>query len=128
MKHPVRKEKSKTNYKKYFIFSLIGLILIFSVFTVYSYTKKPGEYDDFAKCLTTTGAVVYGNDFCSYTAQQLNYFGKSEKYLDYVKCSENKELCDEKGIRTTPTWEINGEIYEQVQTFESLAAVTGCEI
>jgi hypothetical protein len=121
-------EKGKTGFRKYVVYSLIGLIVVFSIAAVYSYSQKPGEYDDFAKCLTEKEVVVYGNDFCSFTGKQLNYFGKSEKYLDYVKCTGNQELCDAKGIRVTPTWEIDGKMHENVQTFDKLSGLTGCEI
>ena len=126
-KHTNEKPK-KINFKKYFIFIAIGLIIILLVLSVNSYMKKPGQYDEFAKFLTEKGAVIYGNDYCQYTIRQLNFFGKSQKLLNYVKCVENKQLCDEKGIDTTPTWEINGNFYEQTQTFERLAAVSGCKI
>lgn len=119
--------KIKINFKKYLIVTLIALIIIFASTTVYSNSKKPGSYDDFAKCLTEKGAIMYGNTFCTYTAKQLNFFGKSEKYLKYVKCANNQELCDNKGIETTPTWEIDGEMYPQVQTFEQLSKITGCK-
>lgn len=121
-------KKSKINWRKYFILGMVGLIIIFSVLSISAYMKKPGEYDDFAKCLTEKGAVVYGNDFCQYTVKQLNFFGKSQKYLNYIRCSENKQLCDEKNIQVTPTWEIDGEMYKQVQDFEKLAAISKCEI
>ena len=90
--------------------------------------KKPGEYDRFAKCLTEKGTVIYGNDYCQYTNKQLNFFGKSAKYLNYVKCADNQKLCDDKNVKITPTWEINKEMYEQVQTFERLSSLSGCEI
>ena len=122
------KEGGKVNFRKYVLISMIVLIIVFSVAAVYSYSQRAGEYDDFAKCLTEKGAVVYGNDFCSYTGKQLNYFGKSDKYLDYVKCAGNQVLCDAKGITLTPTWEIDGKMYEGVQTFEKLSGLTGCEI
>ncbi len=127
VKHVDEKPK-KIGLKRYFIFSLIILIILFSVLSISSYMKKPGEYDNFAKCLTEKGAVIYGNDYCQYTNKQLNFFGKSTKYLNYVKCAENQKLCDDKGIKITPTWEIKGEMYEQVQTFEKLATISGCEI
>lgn len=120
--------KTNINYKKYFFIGGIALIIIFSSLTVYSLVKKPGNYDDFAKCLTEKGAVIYGNDFCHYTQNQLGFFGSSKKYLNYVKCFDNKILCDEKGIEITPTWEINENIYRGVQTFEMLSKLSGCEI
>jgi len=72
--------------------------------------------------------VIYGNDFCQYTNRQLNFFGKSKKYLNYAKCTNNNELCDSKGVKITPTWEINGKLYEQVQSFETLSSLSGCKI
>jgi len=48
--------------------------------------------------------------------------------LNYVKCIENEELCDSKGVKTTPTWEINGTMYEGVQSFEKLSEISGCSI
>ena len=127
MKHPIKRER-KVNKKKYVVFSLLILIIIFSLITIYSYSKKPGEYNEFAQCLTDKGAIIYGNDYCSYTNIQLNYFGKSKKFLNYVKCADNEKLCNEKGIKTTPTWEIDGKMYEQVQTFEKLSLITGCKL
>ena len=114
--------------KNYFIIiALIAAIAIFS-YTFYARSQKAGDYDEFAKCLTGKAAVVYGNDFCQYTAKQLNWFGKSEKLLNYVKCIENEELCDSKGVKTTPTWEINGTMHEGVQSFEKLSEISGCSL
>ncbi len=125
MKHPME-EKKKSNLKGYFVFSMIALIILLFGAIIYSYSQRPGEYDDFAKCLTEKGVVVYGNDFCQYTGKQLNYFGRSDKYLNYVKCANNQELCDKKEITITPTWEVNGSMYKSVQTFEKLSSLTGC--
>ncbi len=130
MKHP-KTEKKPVSFKKYFIWLMIGIIIILTVLSVNSYLKNsqgPGKYNEFAKCLTEKGAVIYGNDFCQYTTKQLNFFGKSKKYLNYVKCIENEALCDEKGVKITPTWEINGKTYPQIQTFEALAGYSGCTL
>ena len=126
-KHAEKKPK-KISLKKCFLFTAIVLTLIFLVLSVNNYIKRPGQYDDFAKCLTEKGAVVYGNDYCLYTIKQLNFFGKSKEYLNYVKCADNKRLCDSKKISITPTWEIDRESYSGVQTFERLSAITGCKI
>lgn len=129
MKHVnERKEKARINFKKYFIFSTIILIVILIALSINAQIKKPGQLDGLAKCLTEKEVVIYGNDYCQYTVKQLNFFGKSQKYLNYVKCSENNELCDSKNIQTTPTWEINGEMYSQVQPIDKLAAISECEI
>ena len=125
-KHPIEEKKKKTSSRKYFIFLIITLIIIFLTLAINSNAKKPSKYDDFAKCLTEKETVIYGNDFCEYTTNQMGFFGKSKKYLNYVKCIDNKELCDSKGVKVTPTWEIDGKMYPQVQTFEKLALLSGC--
>lgn len=121
-------EKNKKKTKRYIILAILVVAVIIISYTFYVRSLMPGIYDDFAKCLSEKGVVIYGNDFCSYTNQQLNGFGKSEKYLKYVKCAENKELCDSKGVKVTPTWEIEGKMYEQVQSFDKLSTLSGCEI
>lgn len=119
--------KTSSPIKKYLIIGSIAFILLVSgYFAAASFGT--GQYDDFAKCLTEKNAVVYGNDFCGYTQKQIGWFGKSKKYLNYVRCTDNKALCDSKGVKVTPTWEIEGNMYPEVQTFERLSSITGCEI
>lgn len=122
---PITQEPSK---KKYFVIGAIVLLLVAGVSYFAIASSGPGPYDDFAKCLSEKGAIVYGNDFCSFTQKQLGWFGKSKNYLSYVKCAENKGLCNSKGVKVTPTWEIAGTMYPEVQTFERLSSITGCEI
>ena len=79
MKHTnQKKQKTKINFKKYFILSSIILIVVLIGFSISIQLKKPGEFDEFAKCLTEKGVIVYGNDYCSYTIKQLNFFKKSQ--------------------------------------------------
>ncbi len=126
VKHSGEEKKGKANMRKYVIMGIIILIVLFSSFGIYSSIGKSGEYDEFVTCLTEKEVVVYGNDYCSYTNQQLNFFGKSKKYLNYVKCVDNENLCDEKGVEITPTWEIDGESYSGIQSLEKLSTLTGC--
>ena len=131
MKHNAKKEpeeKSRKSNKKYLFLSLLILAIVLVSAAFYIRSQKPSIYDDFAKCLSEKNAVVYGNDFCQYTGRQLNMFGKSEKYLNYVKCANNKELCDSKQVKITPTWYINGTKLEGEQSFEKLAEISGCKI
>ncbi len=111
------------------VIGVLGVMIIAAgVYLFMLMGSGPGAYDGFAKCLSSTGAVVYGNDYCSYTQEQLLAFGKSSEYLNYVRCIENEELCDQKGVQTTPTWEINGAAYSGTQSFEKLSELSGCEI
>ena len=117
-------EQSKPSKSKYYIIAaVIGVIILgTAAYSVYS-INKPGPYDNFAKCLTEKGAVMYGAmDWCKYTQGQKAMFGKSFKYINY------HEFQDLPGIRKTPTWVINGAWHENVQSFDKLAAVTECKL
>ncbi|MDA1197071.1 MAG: hypothetical protein O2779_03855 [Nanoarchaeota archaeon] len=96
---------------------LIGLIIIIGLpLTIRAMT--PGKWDDFAQCLSEKGAVMQGEDWCQYTNAQKGMFGKSFKYVDY-------QINEDLSYR--PTWIIDGEKYEKVQSFERLRDLTGCE-
>ena len=64
---------------------------------------------------------MYGADGCMYSQAQRTMFGKSFKYLDYEDYTKGPS------IKITPTWIINGERYERVQSFERLSALTDCK-
>jgi hypothetical protein len=83
----------------------------------------PGKLDKFATCLTDKGAVMYGAiEWCHYTQDQAGMFGKSFKLVNY------QDYRDLPGIKKTPTWQINGALYENVQSLERLSALTGCPL
>ncbi len=123
-----KKPEEKKSIKNYVLAGSILLSIILLIAAFYINSQKPSQFDDFAKCLSEKNVVVYGNDACQYTTKQRNLFENAQKYLTYVKCVDNKELCDSKGVKITPTWEINGTMYSGVQTFERLSALSGCEL
>ncbi len=118
------KHKASKIHKILMITSSILVIILLSAGTyAYIYYTQPGPYDNFAKCLTQKGAVMYGAiQWCKYTQGQANMFGKSFHYINY---HDESELA---GLKTRPTWVINGKWYEKVQSFDTLAAATGCSI
>ncbi len=116
--------KSK-NKKKIILISIISVIFVLiagGIAFSYINSKKPGPLDDLAKCLTEKGAVMYGASWCKFTAAQKGMFGNSMRFVNYKDFSENTD------VSTTPTWFINGQKYEKVQSFDRLAAVTGCKL
>lgn len=114
---------SSSKSKYYIIAGVIGVIILSVVaYSIYS-LNKPGSYDDFAKCLTEKGAVMYGAmEWCKYTQAQKAMFGNSFKFVNY------QEFQNLPGIRKTPTWVINGAWHENAQSFDKLAALTGCKL
>ena len=120
----IHRQQTKSIKSKYYIIAaVIGVIILATaVYTIYS-INKPAPYDDFAKCLSDKGAVMYGAmSWCHFTQGQRAMFGKSFKYINY------HEFTELPGIKKTPTWVINGAWYENVQSFDKLAGLTGCKI
>lgn len=125
-KEQEKKEEKKKDRKTYLIAGIVLLLVIVGIFGVVMATSR--NNDKLAECLKDKGAVIYGNDWCQYTQRQKDLFGGSFSKLNYVVCDENAKLCDEKKVRITPTWEINGKMIEQVQPLRSLAAISGCQL
>ena len=104
------------------ISSLVVVLIVVGIGFSFVNSQKPAFLDDFAKCLTEKGAVMYGASFCKYSSAQKGMFGNSFKFVDYRDFGENSD------VRVTPTWFIDGNKYENVQTLDRLASITGCVI
>tara|TARA_B100000579_G_scaffold314429_1_gene263919 strand:+ start:2040 stop:2981 length:942 start_codon:yes stop_codon:yes gene_type:complete len=83
-----------------------------------------------AEHLTKEGAVMYNAYWCPHCHDQKEMFGKeaSEK-LNLIECAQDgfnnkKELCESKGIKGFPTWEINGSIESGVKSLKELAEIS----
>lgn len=91
-----------------------------------------GKYDAFAQCLTDKGAVMYGAEWCAHCKEQKAEFGGSFKYIKYVECPDNTQLCIDRGIQGYPTWLIGTttmvEGYDKNKTMKELSDVTGCSL
>ena len=111
------KTKQAKRKKKYIAITAV-IILVLGSLAAYGFLS-PGNYDDFAKCLTTKGVVMYGENWCQYTNAQKGMFGKSFKHVNYEIKTD---------LRIRPTWVIDGKTYETVQSFERLSELTGCKI
>ena len=121
------REKSTTRKpnKKIIIISIVSVLLVLAGIGIgvgFVNTNKPGQLDNFAKCLTEKGAVMYGAPLCKYTAGQKAMFGNSMRFIDY------RDFTKDPNVEITPTWLINGAYYQNVQTFDRLSALTGCSL
>ena len=104
--------------KKIILFGIIILIL----------GCQNQNYDSFAKCLTEKGAVMYGAYWCGHCKEQKEMFGDSFKYINYVECTEKKQICEDAGIGGYPTWIIDGKSHEGVQPLSKLAGISQCKL
>lgn len=120
----IQERHINSSKSKYYVIAAVIVAVIFATaaYSVYS-LNKASPYDKFAKCLTEKGAVMYGAmDWCKYTQAQKGMFDNSFKYINYHEFDELP------GIKKTPTWVINGAWHENVQSFDRLAALTGCKL
>lgn len=122
-KNQAKIARSKSRKSKLIASASIAVLVIgFFVVSAIINNAKPGYYDDFARCLSEKGMVIYGAEWCTYTAAQKQMFGKSFEFINY------QDYTTVSGISTTPTWEFENERYPRVQTFEKLSELTDCEL
>lgn len=97
--------------------------------------RQPGVEDPLSRALAEhlgkSGAIMYGAHWCEHCQQQKALFGEAAKRLPYVECSTGGQgspqttECAKRGIKTYPTWFINGQRYEEVLTPARLGSMTG---
>jgi len=93
-----------------------------------------GEFDEFAQCLTDSGAKMYGAYWCGHCKNQKKAFGDSFQYVDYTECDAQGEggdpsACQAAGITGYPTWVFaDGESAGGNRPFEFLSEKTGCAL
>ena len=79
--------------------------------------------------LRLKGAVFYGAWWCPHCFHQKNLFGtEAGQRLPYVECDKDdagRQRCAAAGIRAFPTWDLNGERREGVQSLEELKLWSG---
>jgi len=87
--------------------------------------SRPGSVtpQDVAECIGEN-SELYIQLGCHACETQEEMFGENYKYLNVIDCFFEKEKCS--GIRVTPTWIIDGEKYEGVQSIEKLKELTVC--
>lgn len=93
-------------------------------------TQKTPEVDldTFAQCLTEKGATIYTTQTCGYCQKQKAMFGDSRQYINNVDCNAQPIICSQEGIQWVPNRKINWEDLMWLQSLETLAEKTGCEI
>ena len=93
-------------------------------------TSSSTQKINFAKFLSESNIVMYSAYWCPHCHDQKQLFGKEAvKELKVVECAKNGkdseyELCQTKGIRGLPSWEINGEIISGTRDLNELATKT----
>ncbi len=116
--------------KTLFIIGLIILAVILAVFYLYKPSLVANsKYDDFAEWLASKNITMYGAAWCSHCLDEKNAFEGSFKYVPYVECPDNPQLCLDKGIEGYPTWIFpDGKELVGEQGLEKLSQESGCPL
>ncbi|MCP4646479.1 MAG: thioredoxin family protein [bacterium] len=93
-----------------------------------SYGDQTSATAEFATCVTESGAVLYGTDWCSHCKDQKALFGEHFEKVKFVDCDDSSDLCSLAEIEAYPTWIIDGEKHLGTKSLENLGTLTGCEV
>ena len=113
---------------------VIFLVVIGGSYIAHSGVRKAAPVTktmiELAKHLNSTNSSMYGSYTCPHCNTQKLMFGDAFKYINYVECNpggqnSNALLCDEKGIDSYPTWEINGQLLQGAKSLRELARLSG---
>lgn len=112
-----------------------GVIFIGIIVFIYGLANSNNNgvvSESFAKCITNSGAKLYGANWCGHCQEQKESFGDNWQYIDYTECSTNfgqLEICEKEGIVGYPTWIFsNGQRVSGFISLERLARITGCSL
>jgi len=104
--------------------TIILAVIIFAV--IMRSNMGNGTQEQTAICIGKN-SVVYIQLGCHACESQEKLFGDTYKYINEVDCFYEREKCSNEEIRVTPTWVINEQKYEGVQSIEKLKELTGCD-
>jgi len=108
----------------FYIGVIVALVLLYVVWP----SGGVREYDGFAECLSESGAVMYGTEWCGACRAQKDLFGDSFDKVNFVDCVRKRDECLIAGVGGYPTWKIGGENYEGALELERLGELTSCEL
>jgi len=121
----------KMNNKYMWVFFVLVIVVV-GIYFIPSNDVELGTYDDFANCVTESGATFYGAYWCPHCKEQKDVFADSVGLINYVECSlpnnaGQTEACKDAGIQSYPTWEFEDESRQSgFVPLVNLAEKTGC--
>ena len=109
----------------------IAIIVVLIILGLYFFTQPTGlTTEEIAKCLSDSGAKMYGAYWCGHCNDQKEMFGEYWKLINYVECQGDgvqNEECKEAGITGYPTWIFgDGERISGARPISNLASIAGC--
>ena len=121
--------------KRSLIITGVAVLIVIVILGGFFYNNsKPGEYDQFAQCLSDKGLKFYGAFWCPHCQAQKAEFGNSKSKLPYIECSTpdgqgTTQICKDHDIKGFPTWIYpDGTRTEGEQSLADLSAKSGCPL
>jgi hypothetical protein len=112
----------------------IGIAAVLIVAYAAFWYHNNHRYDEFAKCLASKQAKMYGLYWCPHCADQKAMFGKAFQYVPYVECAiknshELAPACSAAGVKLFPSWQFGSNPpIEGVFPMQELSDKTGCSL
>ena len=110
------------------------IVALFAGVGAFALYKRNHRHDDFAKCLASKHASMYGLYWCEHCAEQKELFGASFQYVPYIECGikgqrqGEEKSCQDKGVKLFPTWEFADGRHEGKMSMEALGERTACSL
>lgn len=123
--------KNKKSTKLVAAFAVVIVALLLAALVVRVLQQRAAgpalPLDSFAQCLTDSGVVVYGDRRCPVCQEQEAMFGDSWRFIRYVECPEEPQVCTAAGVRGVPAWIFaDGTKKYGELSLEELAEASGC--
>lgn len=118
--------------RKYLLWG--GILLLLAGAYLGGWYYKNHKYDNFAKCLATRQARMYGLYWCPHCLEQKEMFGAAFRYVPYTECAIKglKELapaCKVAGVTLFPSWQFGMDPPKEGElSLQALSEKTGCSL
>jgi hypothetical protein len=97
---------------------------LLSVLVIGGGSAAAADLDEFARCVTRSGATYYRASWCPHCAQQDRMFGAAIRNIRSVDCSDGCRT-----VHSFPTWEFaRGQRVSGVLSLNTLASRSGCAL
>ena len=112
----------KKETKIYLSLTIVVVVVILGIY----WAKGNGNSDEkVIQCIAENSQLII-KEGCPACASQENLLKENIDKFNVTDCSVESKKCIDLGITHVPTWIINGEKYEGVQSIEKLKELTGC--
>lgn len=99
--------------------TILGVLLMF-------FLAGCANHDTLAQCLTEGEAIMFGTTWCGHCQDQKSEFGSSFKYVRFIDCDLQQNICEQHNITGYPTWKIGESYISGKQDLDVLAEISGC--